>query len=281
MINQDKKFLIVGLGLLGGSYAKGLKEKGYSVYALDINQDSIQFALEQGIIDSCYSEHECIENADYIIFGLYPTLIKPWLIEHQHLIKKSAILTDVSGVKRVIVPEIQACLKKDIEFIASHPMAGKEVSGVQSSDNHMFKQANFIITPTDINTKEAIAFLEDLGKTLEFNRISVCTLDEHDKMIGYVSQLTHVIAVSLMNAQDNTHLVQYTGDSFRDLTRIAKINENLWSELFLLNKDYLIQEIEDFIKELNHFKDTLYNDDEEEMKRLFIQSTKRRKQFDK
>lgn len=281
MINQDKKFLIVGLGLLGGSYAKGLKEKGYSVYALDINQDSIQFALEQGIIDSCNSEHECIENADYIIFGLYPTLIKPWLIEHQHLIKKSAILTDVSGVKRVIVPEIQACLKKDIEFIASHPMAGKEVSGVQSSDNHMFKQANFIITPTDINTKEAIAFLEDLGKILEFNRISVCTLDEHDKMIGYVSQLTHVIAVSLMNAQDNTHLVQYTGDSFRDLTRIAKINENLWSELFLLNKDYLIQEIEDFIKELNHFKDTLYNDDEEEMKRLFIQSTKRRKQFDK
>lgn len=281
MISYDKKFLIVGLGLLGGSYAKGLNNKGYTVYALDINQNSIDYAVKQGIIESCNSEIECIQNADYIIFGLYPTLIKTWILKNQKYIKKGTILTDVSGVKRAIVPEIQNILQDDIEFIASHPMAGKEVSGVRASDNEMFKQANFIITPTDKNSQEAISFLEDLGKVLQFNRISICTLEEHDKMIGYVSQLTHVIAVSLMNAQDNAHLVDYTGDSFRDLTRIAKINENLWTELFLLNKDYLIQEIEDFTKELNHFKDTLYNEDSEEMKRLFIQSTKRRKQFDK
>lgn len=195
--------------------------------------------------------------------------------------KPHAFLTDVSGVKRNIVERIQSILREDLEFCASHPMAGKEVSGVKYADDAIFHIANFIITPTTKNTQAAIATLKEFASILGFTNISVLTPEEHDEMVGFVSQLTHVIAVSLMNTNDNTHLVEYTGDSFRDLTRIAKINENLWSELFFLNKDNLIREIDDFVKEINHLKTKLEQNDVEGLKELFIQSTIRRKRFDR
>ena len=195
--------------------------------------------------------------------------------------KPHAFLTDVSGVKRNIVERIQSILREDLEFCASHPMAGKEVSGVKYADDAIFHIANFIITPTTKNTQAAIATLKEFARILGFTNISVLTPEEHDEMVGFVSQLTHVIAVSLMNTNDNTHLVEYTGDSFRDLTRIAKINENLWSELFFLNKDNLIREIDDFVKEINHLKTKLEQNDVEGLKELFIQSTIRRKRFDR
>ena len=158
-------------------------------------------------------------------------------------------------------------------------MAGKEVSGAKYADTEIFKNANFIIIEND--DKDAMKTIRELSETLEFANTTVLDAKSHDEMISFVSQLTHVIAVCLMNTSDNTHLKDYTGDSFRDLTRIAKINENLWYELFIQNKDMLIKEIEAFIKEVNHFKDVLSDDDEEEMKRLFRQSTERRKVFDK
>ena len=195
--------------------------------------------------------------------------------------KPHAFLTDVSGVKRNIVERIQSILREDLEFCASHPMAGKEVSGVKYADDAIFHIANFIITPTTKNTQAAIATLKEFARILGFTNISVLTPEEHDEMVGFVSQLTHVIAVSLMNTNDNTHLVEYTGDSFRDLTRIAKINENLWSELFFLNKDNLIGVIDDFVKEINHLKTKLEQNDVEGLKELFIQSTIRRKRFDR
>ena len=204
-----------------------------------------------------------------------------WYATYQKYMKPHAFLTDVSGVKRNIVERIQSILREDLEFCASHPMAGKEVSGVKYADDAIFHIANFIITPTAKNTETAIATLKEFASILGFTNISVLTPEEHDEMVGFVSQLTHVIAVSLMNTNDNTHLVEYTGDSFRDLTRIAKINENLWSELFFLNKDNLIREIDDFVKEINHLKTKLEQDDVEGLKELFIQSTIRRKRFDR
>ena len=275
MINKDMKFFIVGLGLLGGAYAKALKKNGYTVYAADINEDSIEYALENNIIDegAVSDYNSLIEKADVIISGLYPTEMVGWLRENQKYFKKGCIITDVSGVKRGIADKVQEFLSEAVEFISSHPMAGKEVSGVRNSDENIFKIANFIITPTEKNTSEGIKFARELGEILGFRNITQLSLEEHDKMIGFVSQLTHVIAVSLMNTNDNTHLVEYTGDSFRDLTRIAKINEVLWSELFLLNKEILVKEIDDFAAELNNFREKLVNEDVEGMKKLFIQST--------
>lgn len=282
MITKDTNFLIVGLGLIGGSYAKALKNAGYSVSALDINEESIQYALENKIIDKGdISEKRLIQEADFIFICLYPTLLKSWIEENQQYFKSGITISDVCGVKGKIVDVTQEILRKDVEFIASHPMAGKEVSGVKYADPTIFEKANFIITPTDKNTLERIEMMKELAKILGFTNISVLSVQKHDEMIGFVSQLTHVIAVTLMNTNDNTHLVDYTGDSFRDLTRIAKINENLWSELFISNKENLVKEIQDFQRELEYFERILQNENVEEMKRLFIQSTERRKLFDK
>ena len=283
MINKNTKFLVVGLGLLGGSYALGLKQEGYTVYGIARRQETIDYALEHGIIDQ--GQIECddfIQKADVIIFGLYPTKMIEWIKQYKHLIKDHTLITDVSGVKSNIVDVVQEELKdKDVEFISCHPMAGKETSGIEYANTEMFKNANFIITPTEHNTQEAIDFCHDLAYTLHFNHIAILTCDEHDHMIAFLSQLCHVIAVSLMNTHDNSHLVEYTGDSFRDLTRIACINENMWTELFLLNKDILLDETNQFIDAVSHFRDALQNEDADEMKRLFIQSTTRRKMFNK
>lgn len=272
--------LIVGLGLIGGSYAKALKKQGETIWAIDTNPLAIQFGLKNGLIDrGGVFEEELIKNADRIIFGLYPTAMVAWLKEFQPLFKSGIFLTDVSGVKDGIVNTVQGILREDVEFIGSHPMAGRETSGVFNSDDSIFKLANFIITPTDKNTKEGIAFAKGLGEALGFSHISVLSPKEHDKVIGYLSQLTHAIAVSLMNANDNPHLVEYTGDSFRDLTRIAQINETLWSELFFLNKEVLVPEIDSFIQALTDLKEKVAAEDSDGLKKLFIQSTKRRKEF--
>lgn len=280
---RDKKFLIVGLGLLGGSYARALKKLGFYVSAVDINSNSINYALSEKIIDdgASFADERLIGEADIVIFGLYPAASVDWIRNNQKFFKPGVVLLDTAGVKRGVVDVIQKFLRKDIEFLGCHPMAGREASGVINSSEAIFYGANFIITPTNLNTDIAVNTACELAKLLGFGKISVLSIDEHDKMIGFLSQLTHVIAVSLMNCSDNTHLADYTGDSFRDLTRIAKINENLWGELFILNKSILVDEINGFIEELNNFKDRLINEDIDAMKKLFIQSTKRRTLFDK
>ncbi len=281
-MKTNQSILIVGLGLIGGSYALALKKHGFTLLAMDISQESLDYALSHQIIDKGSKDDiQLIKEADIIISALYPMAMIEWIKENQKHFKSNIYITDVSGVKQNVVDVIQSFLRDDLEFISAHPMAGKEVNGVQNSDETIFLKANYIVTPTAKNSQAGIEFAKELGRLIGFARIVELSIKEHDKMIGFVSQLTHVIAVTLMNTSDNTHLKEYTGDSFRDLTRIAKINENLWSELFLLNKDFLIQEIEEFEAELDHFKQTLIDDDSEEMKRLFIQSSQRRKEFDK
>lgn len=281
-MNKDLKFLVVGLGLMGGSYAYGLSKRGYHVKAIEINQLSIDYAIENNIIENGSTfDVDMIQEADVILFGLYPTVMVEWITSYQKYFKSGVLISDVSGVKEKIVTQVQEILRDDVEFIASHPMAGKEVSGVKYCDDEMFKQANFLITPTTKNSQQAIAFLKEFAKVLEFSNISILSPEKHDEMIGYVSQLTHAIAISLMNANDNPELVKYTGDSFRDLTRIARINENLWTELFFYNKENLIREINDFEKALDTLKETLLHEDGERLKELMIQSTIRRQYFDK
>ena len=282
MISKDTTFVIVGLGLLGGSYAKGLKEAGYRVYGIARRQETIDYALNHRLIDEGSIEPEAfLDQADVVIFGLYPHIMIDWIKEHQHAFRPHTLLTDVSGVKVNVADTIQSFLRDDVEFIAAHPMAGRETSGIEYANTEMFKDANYIIVPTEKNSEGAVAASRQIAEILQFHHIATLSMQEHDEMIGFLSQLTHVIAVSLMNTHDNSHLVEYTGDSFRDLTRIAKINETMWTELFLLNKKILLHEIDAFANELKHFRDTLENEDTEEMKRLFSQSTQRRKKFDK
>ena len=282
-IDKDKKFLIVGLGLLGGCYAMALKKKGYYVSAITKEPDDIEYALEQGLIDrgSTTVDKELIENADIIVFALYPHTFVEWIREYGELIKEGTMLTDVTGVKGCIVYEIQSLLKPGVEFIAAHPMAGREVSGVRNSNDSIFHEANYIVVPTDKNTFGAIETCKELGEILGFARISVLNPEKHDEMIAFLSQLTHCIAVSLMCANDNPGLVFYTGDSFRDLTRIANINDNMWSELFLSNKDALLKEMDKYRKTFDKLYNCIRDNDREEMRSMMRISSERRAQFNK
>ncbi len=280
---NKKTVLIVGLGLMGGSYAMALKRLGYTVHALDVNEESINYALKNGLIDkgSVDPDKNLIASADAVIFALYPKTFVNWITDNQKYLKPGIFITDVTGVKQCIVYDIQKILREDVEFIASHPMAGREVSGVQNSNDMIFRDANYIVVPTEKNTGQAIEWCKMLGRILGFKRISVLSPKEHDRMIGYVSQLTHCIAVSLMTAIDLEHVEDYTGDSFRDLTRIARINENMWSELFLMNKETLIDEMDKFIDEMKNMKELIANEDVEGLKEKMRLSTKRRMRFDK
>ena len=283
MINQNIKILIVGLGLIGGSYAKSLTKKGFYVTAITKEQESIDYALSEKIISKGYSyvDQTAVKEADLVIFALYPKVFREWIEKYQHLFKSGAVITDVTGVKSCIVYQIQDKLRSDVEFIAAHPMAGREVYGVQNSDDRIFYGANYIVVPTEKNTEHAIKMCRDLGILLGFERISTLTPEQHDTMIGFVSQLTHCIAVSLMTCCDNEHLVDYTGDSFRDLTRIARINEDMWSELFILNKEALLSQMDVFAKEFNNLRDMIEKNDIENMKEKMRLSTRRRALFDK
>ena len=250
--------------------------------AIEIREDALQYAISNGVIDNgAVWDEDMVREADFLIFGLYPQMTVDWLRDHQHLLKSGAIITDVSGVKKGVVDEIQSFLREDVEFISSHPMAGKEVGGVENSDEKIFLPANFLIVPTEKNTSRGVAFARELAQALNFANIAVLSMQEHDEMIGYVSQLTHAIAVSLMTASDNTHLKDYTGDSFRDLTRIAKINDVLWSELFFLNREVLIGEIDQFSAELQRLRGMLMEKDEKGLREMFRLSSKRRAEFDK
>ena len=280
---SKSEVLIVGLGLMGGSYAKALRRLGYHVAALARRQETVDYAIANGIIDegSATIDPELIGKADAVIFALYPGVFKHWIADNQHLLKPGAMLTDVTGVKRCIVYDIQEMLRPDVEFIASHPMAGREVYGVENADDRMFQEANYIVVPTERNTPEAIEWCAQLGRVLGFRKVSVLSPEEHDEMIGFLSQLTHCIAVALMTCNDNRHLVDYTGDSFRDLTRIARINEDMWSELFLLNKDDLLEQMDTFAREFGELRDLLAADDVEGLKAKMRLSTERRAYFEK
>ena len=282
-IIKDVHILIIGLGLIGGSYAMGLKKRGFKVSAITKNQDDIDYAINEGIIDygSTEVDEGLIKSADIVIFGLYPSALLNWINEYGSYFDSGTIITDVTGVKVSIVYEIQSILPEGVEYISAHPMAGKEVSGVKNSSDAIFSDANYIVVPTEKNTESAIELCKNLGEVLGFKNVAVLSPEKHDKMIGFLSQLTHCIAVSLMCANDDENLVKYTGDSFRDLTRIATINEEMWSELFLLNRDVLLGEMDSFKAEFEKMYTAIQNGDREEIKDMMRLSTKRRKLFNK
>jgi prephenate dehydrogenase len=282
-LTTDKKILIIGLGVIGGSYAMALTKKGFDISCITRTKEHIDYAIEKGIISrgESFNSPELISNADIIVVALYPSTCVEWIRDNQQYFKSGIILTDVTGVKSSIVYEIQDFLRNDVEFIAAHPMAGREQSGVAFADDSVFKNANYIVTPTKKNTKEAINLCKELGETLGFSNISELSPEYHDKMIAFLSQLTHCIAVSLMTCNQTPELEKYTGDSFRDLTRIANINDVMWSELFLMNKDALLVKMDRFAEEFARLRKYLADGNREEMQKMMRISTARRSLFDK
>ena len=283
IVDITKRILIVGLGLLGGSYARVLRRFGFHISAITKEQSSIDYALTEGLIDEGSTEldEKIIGEADIVIFALYPHIFVEWIEKNQHLLKSGALITDVTGVKCSIVYKVQEMLRSDVEFIAAHPMAGREVSGVENSTDKMFAGANYIVTPTDKNTPEAIGTCMELGRLLGFSNVTTLSPEEHDEMIGFLSQLTHCIAITLMTCNDKENMEKFTGDSFRDLTRIARINDLMWSELFIENKTALLEQMNLFINKFGELKSMLETEDVEAMRKMMRHSTERRALFDK
>ena len=283
IVDISKKILIVGLGLLGGSYAKALKRFGFHISAITKEQSSIDYAIKEKMIDEGTTEIDAriIGEADLVIFALYPHVFVEWIRDNQHLLKSGALITDVTGVKGSVVYKIQDMLRSDVEFIAAHPMAGREVSGVENSTEKMFVGANYIVTPTAKNSPEAIQTCIELGRLLGFSNVTTLSPEEHDEMIGFLSQLTHCIAITLMTCNDKENMEKFTGDSFRDLTRIARINDAMWSELFMENKDALLKQMTLFADKFNALKVMIENGQVEDMRQMMRHSTARRALFDK
>jgi prephenate dehydrogenase len=281
--SKDTKILIVGLGLIGGSYAQALSHQGYEVGAINRSPSAIDYALERGWIKHGHTtpDPDYVGQFDLIVFGLYPTAMVEWIKEYQSMFRADALITDVTGVKKTVVYPVQEILRPDVEYIGAHPMAGREVSGVQNADMAIFKGANYIVTPTDRNTPQAIEACMELGRILGFKTVTTLSPEKHDEMIGFLSQLTHCIAVSLMVCKDARDLSDYTGDSFRDLTRIAKINDVMWSELFLLNKEELLNQMALFEEKFTKLRHCIETDDVDAMRDMMKLSTQWRTHFDK
>lgn len=276
------KILIVGLGVIGGSYAMALKAAGYEeLYGIDSNLETLKKAEDLGIIKKGYvGGKEIIKEADLIIISLYPRLVKDFIEDNRSFFKSGAILTDATGIKGHFIDDVLNLLPKGIDFIFGHPMAGREKRGIDYASKEVFKGANYLITVTDRNKEENIKLLENIIYEMGFKKIKRISPDYHDKMIGFTSQLPHAIAVALINSdEEGRDTGSFIGDSYRELTRIANINEDLWSELFFGNKENLIESIDNFLLEINNIKTALIEDDEEYLKRLFIKSSKRRERL--
>jgi len=276
------KIVVVGLGVIGGSFTMALREAGYDdVYGIDTNKETLEKAINLGLIKEGFtSGEEIVKSADLIIMSLYPRLVKKFITDNKDNFKDGAVITDATGIKKMFVEHIVNILPNNIDFVFGHPMAGREKKGIDFASSQVFKGANYILTPIDRNKEENLNLIENLAYEIGFKRVRRITPEHHDEMIGFTSQLPHALAVALVNSDvEGRDTGSFIGDSYRDLTRIANINEDLWSELFLGNKENLLISIQNFEDELDKIKHAIENDNNESLKELFIKSTKRREKL--
>ncbi|MFA7561444.1 MAG: prephenate dehydrogenase [Candidatus Izemoplasmatales bacterium] len=263
------KIGIIGLGLIGGTIAKALNKK-HSIIAYDIDKNSLEYAKKEAIIEDYYLDIDTFLKQNSIIYlCLYPHQIIDFFKVNKNKITPNQLFIEISGIKKVLIEQVNSLNIPNLNIVYSHPIAGREKSGVFYSDDQIFKGANYAIIDQQKNNSEDLDTAFILAKDMGFKNISLVTAEEHDEVIAYTSQLTHIISMSLVNSFDkNINLTHFTGDSYRDLTRIADINISLWTDLFTQNKEYLIKQISSFQKQLEYFKEYLEDDDIENLQNI-------------
>lgn len=263
---------VIGMGIIGGSFCKALK-KYTNHYVIGINrtQSTLQEAYDCGAIDEMGNE-KSLEKADVIIMGVYPQAAIDYVRKNGKHIKKGCIVTDSSGIKAEICPEMTELAKEyDFEFVGSHPMAGKEINGFKASDADLYRGASYIVVPCEASEK-AVKTLCDLAMEINFGGIKITTPEEHDKMIAYTSQLPHVLACSYVLSPCCMNHKGFSAGSYHDVSRVANINSKLWSELFLENKEPLIKELDLLIENINKITDAIKKEDKETLTALLEQA---------
>lgn len=251
---------IVGLGLIGGSYAMSLKKMmPKNIWAIDKDRDTLEAAVKNNVISEGFTDAELIlPKSDIVILSLYPKAAIDFVRGNMKFFKSGCLITDVCGIKKDIVTIINSSLRKDVDFIGGHPMAGKELSGFISASDSLFFEANYFITPTNNNSDKNINLLKSIICALGCKKIISLTPEEHDRIIAYTSHLPHLLAISLINClEENSNLNALIGGSFRDATRVADINSELWIELINSNKENALSAIDSFIYNLNLIKQAI------------------------
>lgn len=261
---------IIGLGLIGGSIARRLRGfRDTELWGVDRDEAALAMARGDGVIDRGFQNgKEAAEQADFIVLCLYPQANVDFVRRYAGSLKHGAVITDVSGVKGFIIREIEKVLPAGVDFVGGHPMAGREVGGYQSSTDTLFERASYLITPTKANKPESIALVREMAEYIGCGHVVTTTPEEHDAVIAYTSQLMHVVAVALCNNPMIERSAFFSAGSLRDCTRVAVINETMWSELFLENKDALRARIREMQKNLQDVADALEDEDKETLEEI-------------
>ncbi len=279
---RDLTFAIVGLGLIGGSYAKALRNlKVRKILGMDISHGIARACLNANMIDEVIeADGSNLKEADVIICSVYPEAIVGFVRQNVQNFAEGMLMTDATGVKGTMPHDIQALLPESCEFISGHPMAGRQGSGLGMSDAAIFNNSNYIIVPTEKNSPEAVRWLEEFAKALGCARSVKVSTEDHDKIIAYTSDLPHITAVALVNSASYNENTQYfIAGGFRDATRVADINPDLWSDLFLSNRANVIAEIENYQNQLERWKKAIENNDREALKEIMREAGPRRRQL--
>ena len=272
------KIAIIGLGLIGGSMARRLRGfHNCTIAAYNRTKETLLLAKQDGAIDEGYSSPaDAMDGADLIIMCLYPKLNVDFIRDNLNKIKPGAVITDVTGIKGYMVRELKKFLPKNIDFIGGHPMAGREVGGYKSSTDTLFDNASYIITPTPENKPENVALIRDMAKYIGCRTVMTTTPDEHDAIIAYTSQLMHVVAVALCDNPMIERSASFSAGSLRDCTRVAVINAQMWSELFVENKEHLSKRIQEMIDSLGKIKEAVESSDREKLEEIMTNATEQK-----
>lgn len=260
--------LVVGLGLIGGSLCKALKKyTDNTIIGLDTDKSVEQLALSDKSIDYTFSEN--YEEIELIIICLYPDAAEKYLFSIGDNLKSGTVITDVCGIKGDFAERINDyCNQKKLKYVGIHPMAGREVGGYKNSSSELFKNANFIITPFENSDKTAVKMLKELSIKVGAKKLVVTTPYEHDKMIAYTSQLAHVVSSAYVKSPAIEKECGFSGGSFQDMTRIATMNEEMWSTLFLQNRDNLLEELNILINNLQKYSKVISENNKPELMKL-------------
>ena len=255
------KVLICGLGLIGASLAKTLKKNTtHTVLGWNRTPSVTEKALRDGVIDRTGDIDELMSDADITFVNFYPDAIVPFILEHKNSFKKDGIVTDSCGIKTKICKELEH-EKLNFYYVGAHPMAGREVGGYDNSQDTLFDKASFIVTPYENTPRNKVDALVGLAQDMKFARTVVTTPEHHDEMIAFTSQIAHVLACSYVLSPLAPMHPGYSAGSYRDVSRVARINAEMWSDLFIDNKDALVREVDDLVSNLMKFKYNIINED--------------------
>lgn len=264
-----RNVVVVGLGLMGGSFAKAVRAyTDCKLYGWNRTKVVTEAAVQEGTLDGV-ADDTILGQADLLVISLYPQSTIDWLTEHLEKLKKGCIVVDFVGVKQCMVDVLTPLAQKHgVHFVGGHPMAGKEFSGFAYAEVDLFRNASMILVQTESSPLWAVDAAEGFFNQLGFGRVVRCSAQQHDHMIAFTSQLCHVVSSAYIKSPEALKHNGYSAGSYKDLTRVAKLNEDMWTELFLLNQESLVQEIDEIIRHLTEYRESIATGDAEQLRAL-------------